>query len=112
MEVCIGRDGGLSVITIGQQVVVRWCADSWAIVQKVSYCILNSLCSVVVTNTSLLGVIQYWNAYYGQRTGAILLDRVVCSLSESRLLDCIYTNETSDCRHSYDAGLSCQPCKN
>ena len=49
----LGRDGGLSVITIGQQVMVRWRADSWAIVQKVSYCILSSLRNVVVTSTSL-----------------------------------------------------------
>ena len=56
------------------------------------------------------GFVVFSNAFFGQGTGAIFLDNVGCSGTESRLLDCAH-NEigTHDCSHFEDAGVRCQP---
>lgn len=48
-------------------------------------------------------------AAFGQGTGNILLDNVVCQGNESSILDC-RTNPvgTNDCEHSEDVGVICQ----
>ena len=48
---------------------------------------------------------------YGVGIIPILLDDVSCSGTESRLIDCSYDSTTSDCSHSEDAGVQCQPSK-
>ena len=53
------------------------------------------------------GATPYNRAYYGQGSGLIHLDDVNCRGSESRLVDCSYDNNTSDCTHSEDAGVYC-----
>lgn len=45
-------------------------------------------------------------AYFGAGTGQILLDNVVCSGTEERLIDCTFiTNH--NCNHGEDAGVTC-----
>lgn len=49
------------------------------------------------------------NATFGQGTGSILLDDLVCDSSEGRLVDCFHNGVgVHNCNHSKDAGLRCQ----
>ena len=65
----------------------------------------------------LLGTVIYSNAYFGPGTGPILLDDLLCTGSETRLIDCpryfsggIGTYD--GCRgHLDDAGVRCMQCK-
>ena len=67
---------------------------------------------IILNNIILLhyniGAVARINAYYGQGTAPILLDNVGCSGTESRLIDCTYDSNTTDCSHSDDAGARCQ----
>ena len=62
-------------------------------------------------------VVRYFNAgamailyaHFGQGSGTIYLDDVACTGSESRLIDCTYDPDTSDCNHGEDAGIRCIP---
>ncbi|PIK48343.1 putative deleted in malignant brain tumors 1 protein-like [Apostichopus japonicus] len=51
-----------------------------------------------------LGALSF--AFFSEGTGLIHLDDVVCSGSESSLLDCVHTT-VHDCGHHEDAGVSC-----
>ena len=53
------------------------------------------------------GAIAYSSAYFGEGMGAINMDDVYCSGSETRLLDCSYIS-SHNCGHSEDAGVSCR----
>uniref|UniRef100_A0A1X7T0E0 SRCR domain-containing protein n=1 Tax=Amphimedon queenslandica TaxID=400682 RepID=A0A1X7T0E0_AMPQE len=54
------------------------------------------------------GARAFTHAYYGQGTGPIVLDNVVCSGNESNLLACSsYILGTHNCDHSEDVGVSC-----
>ena len=58
--------------------------------------------------TSLDGQPTY-NAYFGQGTGAVALEEVACTGSETSLLSCpSNTIFQTDCSHSNDAGVICQ----
>ena len=46
-------------------------------------------------------------AYFGQGTGSILRQYLLCSGTESRLVDC--SNTGSSCSHAEDAGVTCLP---
>ena len=50
------------------------------------------------------------NGQYGEGSGSILLDDLVCTGSEDSLLDCIDISEigSHDCDHSEDAGVRCE----
>ena len=49
-------------------------------------------------------------AAFGQGTGPIFLDNVVCSGSEVRLTDCASNPLAAhNCLHTEDAGVVCQP---
>lgn len=52
-------------------------------------------------------------AYYGQGSGAILLDDVSCSGFENKLIDCTHRGiGINDCVHYEDAGVVCVPLPN
>ena len=55
------------------------------------------------------GAIARSRAYFGRGTGAILLDQVACTGTETRLVNC-RSNPLGihDCSHSEDAGVTCQ----
>ena len=55
------------------------------------------------------GAIARSGAYFGRGTGAILLDQVACTGTETRLVNC-RSNPLGvhDCSHSEDAGVTCQ----
>ena len=57
-------------------------------------------------NTLYIGVLAFSGAHFGAGTGAINLNDVQCSGSESNILDCSY-NENSDCTHEEDASVVC-----
>ena len=54
------------------------------------------------------GAVSYLNAHFGEGTGPILMNGVLCSGLESRLLDCRYDSATDDDSHAEDAGVHCQ----
>jgi len=47
------------------------------------------------------------SAYYGQGSGAIVLDNVACTGLEEKLVDCPYDSHTADCYHYDDASVRC-----
>ena len=60
------------------------------------------------------GAIAYFNAYFGRGTGPILLDDLLCTGSEARLIDCprftsqgIGTYDFCPNGHGEDAGVRC-----
>ena len=49
-----------------------------------------------------------YNAVYGSGNGPVVLDTVLCSGSEQRLVDCnAIRHGYSTCSHSHDAGVEC-----
>ena len=54
----------------------------------------------------LLGANAYSRARFGAGAGAIVMDNVQCTGSESRLINCSFTLN-HNCVHSEDAGIRC-----
>ena len=52
------------------------------------------------------------NSYYGEGTGMILLDDVICAGNEDDLLQCSRRSMSplfsTNCNHSEDAGVKCE----
>jgi len=66
--------------------------------------LLMSLCMAWIT-----GAVARSRAFFGQGTGAILLDQVGCTGTEARLVDCTSNPlGVHDCSHFEDAGVTCQ----
>ena len=47
------------------------------------------------------------NAYFGMGAGEVLLDRVRCSGTETKLVNCLSDKKSFRCTHSEDAGVRC-----
>ena len=56
---------------------------------------------------STAGATPYSNAFFGQGSGPILMDNVVCNGSEATLESCPFEKHTGDCNHAEDAGVRC-----
>ena len=58
----------------------------------------------------LPAISYYGSAYYGQSTGPIWLNRLLCTGSENNLLDCnraVDIGNTYGCSHSEDVSIVC-----
>lgn len=69
----------------------------------------NNLWGILLLWFTPTEVLAYGSAHFGQAQLPILLDDVACTGSESRLVDCFYDNDTSDCSHTQDSGTRCHP---
>ena len=80
-----------------------WCSQASNKLHNILVSCL-SLCEFVST-----GAIAWSRAYFGQGTGAILLDQLRCTGNETRLVNCP-SNPLGihDCSHYEDAGVTCQ----
>ena len=69
-------------------------------------------CNYFNNRIIMLSSVPVKNAFFGQGTGAILLDDLSCTGNEQTLLNCTNRNSmallVSDCDHSEDAGVKCQ----
>ena len=49
---------------------------------------------------------------FGQGTGPVFLNNIICTGTESSVLDCNYTwPDVHQCSHLADGGVVCPPCK-
>ena len=56
---------------------------------------------------NLVGASEYPGAFFGQGSGPIHIDHVVCSGTEYNLLDCETGTGTIQSNHSEDVGVKC-----
>ena len=61
---------------------------------------------IIIVIINAIGAVSLSYAYFGQGTGAIHLDDVQCSGSETSLLQCPHSS-THNCGHYEDAGIRC-----
>ena len=67
---------------------------------------LNACCDLL--SYSSTDSTAYSSAHFGQNNDIIIaLDDVVCTVYESRLIDCPYDSHIADCTHSEAAGVQC-----
>ena len=104
------RAGALSVMITGQPKMPKWPADSWGILpQVIRQFSFTKLKSQKPLHCYFAGSIAYIFARFGQGTGPILLDDLLCTSRETRLIDCPNRGiGVHNCRHYEDAGVRCQ----
>ena len=79
------------------------CAD----VMSMHIILQYSMHNIIITNHGL-GAVAHGRAAFDEGTGRIWLDNVLCTGSESRLIDCPANPlGTHNCQHYEDAGVSC-----
>ena len=57
------------------------------------------------------GALGYTGGYFGEGSGPIHLDYVVCSGTEYNFTDCVIRDNTRQSSHSEDVGVKCQTSK-
>ena len=75
---------------------------------KCKYC-FDASCTFLMLLTCGADGTPYFNAFFGAGTGPIYLDDVVCTPSDSQLLEC-YSSPVlvHNCDHHADAGVGCE----
>ena len=68
-----------------------------------SICHFSAIISLIIS-----GAVQYSDAYFGEGSGPIHLDRVVCAGTEYNLRDCETGLSNREIGHSQDVGVKCQ----
>ena len=107
------RLGVPSVTASGQRLMLMWLADSWDLHHLV-YGIYAELVEYFTNDTVFFaGAIARTNAFFGQGTGPIWLDDLLCRGNERRLIDCPVSTGgigmVDFCNgHADDAGVTCQ----
>nr|XP_054767677.1 adhesion G-protein coupled receptor G7-like [Lytechinus pictus] len=90
------NEGRVEVFANGKWGTV--CDDRWD----------NTDATVVCQSLGLGPGTAYGYAYFGQGSGDILLDDVLCTGNETNLLECSYLGiDVNDCTHDEDAGVIC-----
>ena len=98
--------GAPSVMTVLMKMMLMLSVVSLAILIKVMYMYIDFGCQTLVHIASLDATPRL-SAYFGAGTGSILRQYLLCSGTESRLVDC--SSSSSSCTHSEDAGVTCLP---
>ena len=90
----------------------KLCAASWDTSNQVQNLPMlmrirtfTSIISLMIT-----GAVQYSDAYFGEGSGPVHLDRVVCEGTEYNLTDCETGRNDGENGHSQDVGVKCQTC--
>ena len=103
------RLGALSVTMPGPSMMPTLSVNSWD-----SSILVFSHSHIVSTDSSFgfcySGSVAYANARFGQGTGPVVLNNVVCTGTETTLLDCSSDGlfNIGSCSHADDAGVQCQ----
>ena len=106
--------GGQSVTVSLEERMLGWLVNSWkdfrgmvGLIEAFSFCV----CTSVHFNPCIinLGAVALLQHQFGSAVGPIFLDQLVCSGSETSLLECqSYTPlGLSTCQHSQDVGVRC-----
>ena len=100
------------VVDLCGEVLYKWCVDVVFIFGK-----LNMIHTSNTPSTNFhtcTGSVPFFNAHFGHGTGPILLDDLLCTGSEARLIDCprsislgIGTYDFCPNGHGEDAGVRC-----
>ena len=87
--------------------MVAWCVVN-LVMEQVTSC-ENIISSNYYYRLPLIVISAPSRAFYGQGTGAIVLDNLQCTGSETRLVDCPHNGlNIHNCAHSEDAGVQCE----
>ena len=102
--------GEQSVMMAGALLMLPLSASSWVMqLLEVSAKVAWYEMSFKFVFLYVTGGISYNNAFFGAGTGPIYLDDVVCTSSDSQLLECSSRPILRhNCTHSTDAGVGCE----